>query len=372
MALLLLAMACALALVGAWRSLWAHAPGAYFAGDHLAYRAGADRLVATGSPYDASLLSGPVANRIENVAIAYLYPPPVAQVFAPLRLIDPVALGWMTIAAQAAMLLVLAPLVYRKFGGGSSALETVAIWLVPLSSWPVNFALFGGNLSGWLMILVAIMLLSGGLLAGASATLAALMKFTPLVLLLPALAWKRTRPGALAALFVVAVVSIVLSPDAWRGWVEALPNIVRFPTGDAPANFAPAALLGELGYGSIGSAVSYAAAAAFALAAAWLGYIGRWPGAVAAGVAAILYGSGSTWDHYLAPTVPLIIAAFPLASWRIRGALAAFVLIGLVMWFRAEALSDLARVVFLMVAVATSLVTTVTLGRQQAAESARS
>lgn len=364
----LLVLALAVVVLGAWRNLWQRAaePESFFGGDHVAYRAGAERLIAAGSPYDTSLMAGPIANRIENVGIAYLYPPPIAQVFAPVRLVDPILLGWVAVAVQAGLLLALGPLVYRRYGGGTSVLEILGVWLLLSSSWPVNFALFGGNLSGWLMILVAIMLLSDGLVAGVSAALAALMKFTPLVLLLPALAWKRTRPGALVALIVVVGVSLVLSPGAWRGWIEALPNILRFPTGDSSTNFAPAALLGELGYGSVGSAISYLAAAGFALGAIWLGHLGRWPGAVAAGVAAILYGSGSTWDHYLAPTIPLVIAAFPRASWRVRGVLAMFALIGLVMWLRADALSDLARVMFLFAAFGTSLATTVTLAQQGA------
>lgn len=359
----LLCVSLAIIVLGSWRNLWAgfDEPGAFFAGDHGAYRAGAGRLVSTGSPYDPSLLAGPIANRIENVGIAYLYPPPLAQVFVPLRLVDPIVLGWAAVAVQAGLLLALSPLVYRRFGGGTSALETLAVWLLILSSWPVSFALFGGNLSGWLTILVAVMLLSNGFVAGAAASLAALMKFTPLVLLLPALAWRRTRPGAIVSLIVVVGVSVALSPGAWQGWVGALPNIIRFPTGDSPTNFAPAALLGELGYGSVGSAVGYVGAAAFALSAVWLARIGRWPGAVAAGVAAILYGSGSTWDHYLAPTLPLVIAAFPRTSWRVRGVLAIFVLAGFVMWFRSAAVTDLARVAFLAGAFATSLATTMAL-----------
>lgn len=361
----LLVLTLAIVVLGSWRNLWSGAaePGSFFAGDHGAYRAGADRLVTTGSPYDAVLLAGPIANRKENVGIAYLYPPPIAQIFAPLRLMDPIVVGWVAVAFQAALLLTLGPLVYRRYGGGTSVLEILGVWLL-LSSWPVNFALFGGNLSGWLTILVATMLLSDGIVAGGAASVAALMKLTPLALLLPAIAWKRTRAGALVALIVVVGVSLVLSPGAWRGWLEALPNIVRFPTGDSPTNFAPAALLAEIGYGSVGSAISFLAAAGFALAAIWLGHRGCWPGAVAAGVAAILYGSGSTWDHYLAPTVPLVIAAFSRASWRVRGVLSVFVLIGLVMWLRADALSYLARFAFLIVAAASSLATTASLARQ--------
>ena len=346
-----------------WRGLWSWTatPGSFFGGDHEAYRAGAERLLASGSPYHAALADGPIPNHVGNVVFAYLYPPPLAQLFVGLRLVDPVALAWLAAALQMVVLLVLAPLIYRRYGGGSSAVETVSTWLFVLASWPIHMALFGGNLSGWLAIAVALMLVASGPVAAISAVLAGVLKFTPMALVVLAIFYRPTRLATLVTLATVLVFSMVMDPSAWISWVSVLPNILRFPTGNSPANFAPAALLGSVGLGGLGLALSFAIAAVAAVASIWLSWKGLWAAAVAAGVAAILYGSGSTWDHYLAPTIPLVLAAMPKATWAVRGVFAAFAVATALMWLGTVALSDFARVAFLLVTMATSAVTIVTL-----------
>ena len=147
----LLVVACVLVLAYAARALWAS--GVFFGGDHEAYRAGAARLIATGSPYHPELSVGPIANQVENVGIAYLYPPVLAQVFTVIGGVSPDALAWANACIQFVALLDLKPpLVYRRFGGMLTATEVLLIWLLIISSWPVQMALYGGNLSGWIAI----------------------------------------------------------------------------------------------------------------------------------------------------------------------------------------------------------------------------
>lgn len=363
-----LLVGCAVMAGVSWTYLWSGAstPGTFFGGDHEAYRAGADRLLGTGMPYHSALAAGPIANHVDNVPIAYLYPPPLAQAFVVLRLVDPVWLAWLAAGVQLVAVLALTPRIYRRFGGGSSAAEVLAVWLLVLSSFPLHFALFGGNLSGWLTIAVAVMLISPKRWAGVAAALAALAKFTPLALVAPAIVYGPTRIAAIATLTGVSIASIALDLQAWASWISVLPSILRFPTGDSLTNFAPAALMSIVGLGSVGAAAGYGAAVVAGLLSLWLAQRARWAGAVAAGVAAILYGSGSTWDHYLAPTLPLVIAAVPNASWRSRGVLAAFVFMGLVMWNRGASFTDAARVLFLAIAAATSITTIAVLSRIRA------
>ena len=127
--------------------------------DLVAYREAAIRLITTGSPYHEALLSGPIENRIQNVRIAYLYPPPLAQAFVPVVDIDPQLFASVWAALQGLPLLILIPLVYRRYGGTLTTTSILVIWLTLVLSYPVSFALYIGNLSGWIAIGVAVMLL---------------------------------------------------------------------------------------------------------------------------------------------------------------------------------------------------------------------
>ncbi len=82
------------ALILSWLRLWGRTedPGSFFGGDLEAYRAGAERLMQTGSPYHPALYAGPIDNVVTNVPIAYLYPPSLAQAFVLLRPCCPVRL----------------------------------------------------------------------------------------------------------------------------------------------------------------------------------------------------------------------------------------------------------------------------------------
>ncbi len=97
--------------VCAYLQLWRHVgiSSWYFGGDLVAYSSAAQRLAASGSPYDHALLVGEVQS---GAAAWYLYPPVLAQLFLPLRDIPTFALavGWSS--AQAICLMVVLPLAY--------------------------------------------------------------------------------------------------------------------------------------------------------------------------------------------------------------------------------------------------------------------
>lgn len=353
----------ALALVISWLVFWGdvNVAGSYFGGDHVAYREAATRLTSTGSPYHPAVITGPVGNHIDNVPIAYLYPPPLALLFVPLAGVDPHVIAWSWVVIQGLLLLILLPLVFRRFGGRLTVDSVALIWLATAVSLPVHMALYGGNVSGWLAILVTVMLLSGGVAGGLATAAAVALKMTPAVLFLPALAYRRTRLPALLGLTAIVALSFVLAPAAWMSWLTALPSIARFPTGDAGANFAPAAVLAPYGLGWLGALISYGIAAVSTVAAVILAWRGIWPAAVAAGVTALTFGTASTWDHYLVVLLPLGVAAAARGVWWVRAMVAAYVATSFVMWVGVADPPEPLRVLYLFVALATSIGLTVAL-----------
>jgi hypothetical protein len=323
-------------LYWAWSVMWSGAalPTAFFGGDHAAYRNGALRLIETGSPYHAALHAGPIANVVENVPIGYLYPPFLAQAFVPLSAIPPFAVALASSVTQLVLLAICLPLVSRRYAGSRTITGLIAVWLATAVSYPIHMAAFGGNLSGWIAIGVAVMLLGPGPRAGATAAVLALVKMTPAVLLLPALlTGPRTRRAALAVSIAAIAASITVAPAAWADWINVLPNILRFPPPMEQMNLAPGAVLGSFGAGTLGSVIGLAVAAVAVVLAAGFAWRGRWSAAMAAAVAALLLGPNALWDHYLAMTLPVLIAAWPTAGRVARIGLGWLLAVHALHWF---------------------------------------
>jgi hypothetical protein len=81
---------------------------------------------------------------------------------------------------------------------------------------------------------------------------------------------------------------------------------------------APIGIFGSFGAPAVGLLIGYGLTASAIAASAWLAHTGRWAAAIVAAVAALLFGPSSLWDHYLAMTVPLLIAAWPASGARTR------------------------------------------------------
>jgi hypothetical protein len=332
--LVALSVSLADAILLAWDRLWGRtqSPAVYFGGDLEAYRAAAERLMQTGSPYSQALHAGPIDNVVANVPIAYLYPPPLAQAFVLLSRVPPGLLAVTSSLVQLAALAILLPLLYRRFAGPIGVRSLLAVLLVAVLSLPLEFATFGGNMSGWTTIAVALMLLRPGAAAGVTAPLIGLVKMTPAVLLVPAIVAPRSRRPAIAALAGATAISIAIAPRAWADWLSVLPNILRFPPAPEPWNFAPIGLFGSFGLPAVGLLIGYGLTAAAIAASAWLAHTGRWAAAVAAAVAALLFGPTSLWDHYLAITVPVLLAAWPMSGARTRPFLLMLAGVHLMFW----------------------------------------
>lgn len=355
----------------AWTRLWMlwHVPGSFFGGDLVAYSQGAQRLAATGSPYHADLHVGPIANAIENVPIGYLYPPLVAQAFTLLSAVPLETIAGANALLQAAALAVLLPQLYRRSGGRLSAASLSTMWCAAILFFPVNMALFGGNVSGWIAIGVALSLLAPSS-AGFVAVVGGLVKMTPAVLAIPVLA--SPGPGkksvlALGAIFIGT--SLLIAPFAWADWVAVLPNILRFPMSVSPYNLSAAAIMSSTGAPTVGIVAGYGLAAAAAAASAGLARSGRHEAAVAASVAALLFLPVTLFDHYLAPTLVVAIYAWPHAVNGVRAVLATSYAICLVLWSPAL-VPDLRPIIYSAIVI-TSVLTIAVLARPSSSRVSR-
>jgi hypothetical protein len=357
----------------AWLAMWSAAgqPNTFFGGDHEAYRNGAIRLVESGSPYHPALHMGPIANRVENVPIGYLYPPVLAQLFLPLTNLPAPTVAAASSLAQLVLFAILMPLVYRRYAGGLSATALFAVWLVTAASFPIHMAAWGGNLSGWITIGIAVMLLGPRMRAGIAAAFLTLLKLTPAVLLIPALlAGRRSRTAAVGTLVAVVAASVALSPGAWADWVRVLPNILRFPPPEDHLHVAPAAVFAGFGAREVGALLGLGAALLAGVASAAMAWQGRWAASVAAATLALLLGPSSLWDHYLALTVPLVLAAWPLAGSWSRGFMASLVVAHAAHWVLTPPSTEV-RAAYLLAVVLGSAAATISLKGERIPEAAR-
>ena len=223
---------------GVWLAvsrLWAAAPGGPFGGDLVAYVKGAERLTGTGSPYDPLMFDVALANNPESVSLAFLYPPPLAQAFALLPHTDPTSLAWAWIALQVVSLSLVLPAVAGRYAPEAPPVWRLAVVLVfAATSFPLSFALYGGNVSAWVAVGVGILLIAGPEARGITAAGLTMLKAVPLPFLLIALVSRSTRLPAALTLSVGVAVSFVLAPEAWRDWLRAWPHIAAMIPGTAP------------------------------------------------------------------------------------------------------------------------------------------
>ena len=203
----LVGIAAVLAYIVLWRGVTR--PGSFFGDDLIAYMSAADRLAATGSPYHPDLLLGPIVSG-DDVAIGYFYPPVLAQLFLPLRGIPHFALavGWSTV--QAICLVILLPLAYANRSALTLNRALLAIGF-GLAFYPLQFAIFSGNVSGWLAIGVALSLANGPRIRGSVAAAATCVKLLPLPMFVAALTDRKRRPAAVLPLAIDVTVSVLLA-----------------------------------------------------------------------------------------------------------------------------------------------------------------
>lgn len=311
-----LAAAAAVSLISVLKVLIANPE--QFAQDLSSYMEGARRLVETGSPYSAELHAGPLENIRSNIAVGYLYPPPLAQLFVPILPVPIAVLAWGWAIAQSLLMLTVLPVVYRRYGGHTDRRASVMIVLAAVAFTPNLVALYIGNVTGWIAILVALALIATPRARAASVVVAMWLKLTPGVYAVGAFLDRSTRMPTVVASLVILAVSLALSPAAWTDWVAVLPSIVGLTEAPFTSNLAPAHVLasaGLTGLADLSRIVLPLFFGALLLGSAWKVNVGAW---VAAATGVYLSASGTSWDHYFAVLSPLAVAAWSGASAPMR------------------------------------------------------
>jgi len=251
---------------------WARAAGGWtsFGLDLTAYEQAADRLVETGSPYSAELKAGPIDNDARNVSIGYFYPPPLAQLFTLVRNVDHRVLATTWTVLQAVAAFIVLPLVWRRSGGRPHLIPL--LWLVAfaIASYPFQFALIVGNVSGWSALLVAVALVTQPRVQGLVAGGLGLLKTVNVPILAVAVAHRPSRLPALALVIAAVAVSVLLAPGAWLAWLDVLPNLLALPPGGAPDSVSPASMLRDSSLGGVAAALGSLAAVGLLILAALL------------------------------------------------------------------------------------------------------
>jgi hypothetical protein len=343
----------AIGAANAWDQLWRRVGSreAFFGGDLPAYVAAANRLVATGSPYSEELLAGPLGR--ENIATGYYYAPPLAQAFVPFRDLDPLplALGWSLaqVIILGLLLVALSVVACGRFDR-SAALAALAL---AVASFPFEFAIFGGNVSGWIAAIVAVMLLARTRSAGAVAAVAAVVKVTAGPLMVAGLFSAGNRRTIVVTALALVGVSVALSPAAWADWLSVLPNLAP----PQPEGLALGAILRSTPFTGLAVVVGYVVSLVFALAAIRRARrVGLDRPTVARAVGSYIFASPALWDHYLAALVPLMVATWPSASRWQRSAIIAGAIAQMLPWYlppvSALAGTELAGAVLVLLAAA--------------------
>ena len=303
-------------------------PTGQFGIDFGDYHGAARALLETGHPYAPEMLAGPVdAQGLER----YRYPPPLAQLLAPLAGLPVGTAAAVWLLAQAVAMVAA---VWLALGAaGVPRHPERAAWSVVacLVFMPVFDTLWKGNVSGFVALIVALVAM-GGATAGVGAAAGTLLKVVPGTLLPLLLAdGRRAVLAGLAAAAVVVGLSVLVTPTAWADYAVVLPNLLG-GSADYATNLAPATLADRAGVAapisSVVRLITLAAAILLTLAApivAWRhhGFHGRAAGVTLA-TAAMLLLPAATWYHYLAALLPVAALAWPAASVRGRlGLLAA-------------------------------------------------
>jgi len=302
--------------------------------DFADYRAAAERLADTGSPYAPDMLAGPVdAQGLDR----YRYPPPFAQLLVPLTGIALGATTWLWLLVQAACLLAAAWLA-GEVGGLPRSLER-ALWTGAATAWflPVLDTLWKGNVSG-LQALLVVLLFSGPAASGGALAANGLLKLTPVVLVpLALLRGRRSATTLVIGAVAIVVPSVALAPQAWRDYPVVLGNLLG-GSADYASNLAPDTLLRHaFGLGAPWDAMVRVGALGLGLGLLvsgwrWARRPDGWAAAVTAGVAATLLIPAALWYHYLAVLLPVAVVAWGRATGRERAGIfagAALVSVGI-------------------------------------------
>ena len=187
--------------------------------DVSSYRAGAAKALNFESPYSAMQLAGPYPLDAAAWGRGFVYPPPVAFLFAPL-LIDSSASVWNLVNVTAFVLVALA-IARHEWGPLGPVAGLVALAVILRQ--PGLGEVYEGQMSPLIAAAVGMMWLRPKA-AGSWAVAAGVFKIFPLA----GLVWAARQGGSvlkpIGLLAVVGFVSFILMPGWWRDWVTSISN----------------------------------------------------------------------------------------------------------------------------------------------------
>jgi hypothetical protein len=277
--------------------------------------AAAGRLSSGESPYAREMMDGPIdAQGLDR----YRYPPPLAQLLAPLSGVahDQMVIIWLVIQSMAVYLSVW---MGSGIGGARRSLER-ALWCGVATTWflPVLDSLWKGNVSGFLA-LSSVAVALGGVAGGLGAAVGALLKVVPGTLVPVALVSDaRSRWTVVLVIGSGLALGAALAPSAWSDYPTVLSNMLAGSV-DYATNLAPAATADRLGLPE--PLVVTVRGVTLILAVTCIG-VAMWlarsraglPAAALLGVVAMLLLPGALWYHYLAALLPFAAVAWPRAG----------------------------------------------------------
>lgn len=286
--------------------------------DLPAYTEAAARLLATGSPYSEEIHRGPLDHLVANIPVNYVYPPPVAQLFVPLSVIPLPLLSVLWTVSQWVILGALLVVLDRRVTGTADTGRAVLILLGTAALHPVQVGLYIGGVSGWIAILVCLVLLGSPALRAGSTAAAAWIKVIPGSFAVGALVDRETRRATFVAGVAMFAVSFALSPRAWLDFVAVLPSLVAMPAAVTHANYAPAYLVAGAAGPAAASVVWIMLPAAFLAMTVVNAIASRRLAWVAAAAGMYLTATATSWQQYFVVLVPIAVAAWPVMSARFR------------------------------------------------------
>lgn len=273
--------------------------------DAIAYRNAAERLLATGSPYQPFQLEGPF-DPASPGRFSYLYPPPFALFLTPLLLLPPEAAKLLFAVGSVVASLAAFTLVFRH-GGLRAAVAFPLAVLAAAVCYPVLDDAINGNVSALLGLAVALLISDGARRSGAAVAAASLLKLTPaallpVVLLRGGVAFRATvATGLLLALPTLPFLA------AWADFPVVVANLAAFGPSQHHASVSPAEtatlLLGSGAYPPV-RALTLAAAGGLALLTLGATLLRQPTVTLVAALYVSLLLPATLWPHYLiAPAV---------------------------------------------------------------------
>ncbi|MGH2466503.1 MAG: glycosyltransferase family 87 protein [Candidatus Limnocylindrales bacterium] len=275
--------------------------------DFLAYQRSSQLLLATGSPYDPSMLAGPVP---AQGALLLKYPPILAQLLVPFANLplDTANTIWLVIQAACAY----AGVWLAGSAGGLRPSRERLLWTGVACTWflPVFDTLWVGNISGVLAGLVGLAAYAGLRGGAALAGLGLLKGIAGLAAPVALVRDRRTAVGAVGTAALGIGLSALFAPAAWVDYLRILPNLIAGSPAFA-SNFAPDQALGRLAPGNpmLGQTARVVAVivgiGALALGCLQARRPDGWVAAVTLGVVASLLIPSALWYHFFVLLLPL-------------------------------------------------------------------